>query len=103
LVTVPAISRIDHTRRPLPPYIERLDPDTGRPGDLITAYGRSLDRRHVEDLCLTDSQRYLLVRIVEQSETFIRFRIPPQTRPGRYAVLICPGGELDQSVTLTVK
>ena len=87
--------------------ISRLDPNYGRPDDLITAYGEHLGANNVADLSLTDERCYALVNITEQSETTIRFRIPSMLEKGDYKVLIHPVGRyttsIEQRVTLTVK
>ena len=86
--------------------IVRVEPDAGRPGDLITAYGGQLDQARVQDLLLTDGERSALVTIVQQNEVSIRFRIPARLSPGLYRVVILPSGRnshgIEQSVTLRV-
>ncbi len=84
----------------------RLEPDTGRPGDIITAFGEHLDRARVEELFLTDGERTALVTIVQQNEVSIRFRIPSRLASGRYRVVLQPVGRytrgVEQQVVLTV-
>jgi len=107
LTAVYADSWIDNPARLSPPRISALEPDGGRPGDVITAHGHSLDRSRVEDLSLTAQERYLLVHILDQEETLIRFRIPASATPGRWTIVIHPVGKyssgLQQPVTLTVR
>jgi hypothetical protein len=84
-----------------------LEPEQGRPGDTITAHGRHLDRASVEDVSLVEPNRQMLVHILEQTETLIRFRIPATAAPGQYRLLIHPAGRytstLLQHVILIVK
>src|SRR5262245_37709845 len=68
--------------------ILRLDPDTGRPGDIIVAYGEQLDQSRVEELLLTNRNCTALVTIIQQNEVSIRFRIPAHLPAGRYTVVI---------------
>lgn len=84
----------------------RLEPDTGRPGDVITAFGGQLDRTRVEELYLTDGECTALVTIVQQNEVSIQFRIPAKLASGRYRVVLLPPGRyspgVEQQVILTV-
>ncbi|MBM3776030.1 MAG: hypothetical protein FJW37_12845 [Acidobacteria bacterium] len=93
-------------RRSHPPRIGELEPASGRPGDVITARGHSLDRAHVEDLALAAGERHLLVHIIDQDETSICFRIPASATPGRWTIVIHPVGKyaqgIEQPVALTV-
>jgi hypothetical protein len=86
--------------------IIRLEPDTGRPGDVITAFGEQLDRPRVEDICLTDGERTALVTIIQQNDVSIRFRIPAKLASGRYKVVLVIAGRyyhgIEQQVILTV-
>lgn len=90
-----------------PPSIVSLEPDRGSPGDVITAYGESLDGSEVDNLSLTDGTVTSVVYIIEQNVTSIRFRIPAMLESGSYAVVIHPPGRyaraLEQLVTLTVE
>ena len=72
------------------PSIVRLEPDSGKPGDTITAYGTSLDSSTVENIYLTDGTVTALVNIIEQNVTSLRFRIPTMLEKGRYTVVISP-------------
>ena len=86
--------------------ILRLDPDSGKPGDMISAYGDQLDQSKVEALLLSDGECAALVTIVQQNQVMIRFRIPAQLPSGRYRLVIQPVGRyahgIEQQVTLLV-
>jgi hypothetical protein len=89
------------------PAIVKLEPDSGKPGDMITAYGTSLDSSTVEYVYLTDGTIIALVHIFEQGATSIRFKIPAMLESGCYTVVIRPTGgyarAIPQPVSLTVK
>src|SRR5687768_10141093 len=76
----------------------RLEPDSGRPGDIITAYGEQLGSARIQELLLTDGECTSLVTIIQQNEVSIRFRIPARLAPGRYKVVILPSGRYPQGV-----
>ena len=92
---------------PARPSILRVEPDSGSPGEVITAYGVHLDSSKVEDLSLTGGKGHALVTIILQCETSIRFRIPAMLAKARYTIVIHPTGQytasIEQPVTLTVK
>jgi hypothetical protein len=91
---------------PVGSRILRLDPDSGKPGDIISAYGEQLDQSKVEALLLSDTKCAALVTIVQQNQVMIRFRIPAQLPGGRYRLVIQPAGRyahgIEQQVTLLV-
>jgi hypothetical protein len=107
LVLAGIYASLDDESRLLTPRILRLEPDSGRPGEIITARGQGLDRSRVEDLSLTSGDRYLLVHIIGQSDSSIVFRIPASATPGAYRILIHPVSRsmraLEQEVKLMVK
>jgi len=92
--------------QPAHPSIVRLEPKSGSPGEVITAHGVHLDSSKVQDLSLTDGKGHALVTILQQTGTFIRFRIPAMLAKGRYTVVIHPAGRytasLEQPVSLLV-
>src|SRR5262245_40075425 len=91
---------------PVGSRILRLDPDSGRPGDIISAYGEQLDESKVEALFLSDGECTALVSIAQQNQEMIRFRIPAMLPSGRYRRVIQPVGRhshgIEQQVTLRV-
>jgi hypothetical protein len=99
------ISRIS-SWLPVSPKVTRLEPDTAKPGDVVTAYGQSIGTAYVDDLSLTDGTGHALVTILEQTETVIRFRVPAMLTPGRYILVIHLSRyreSIEQAVTLTVQ
>jgi len=89
------------------PRVDRIEPQAGKPGALLMAMGVNLDRSRVLDLILSNSERTALTRIVEQSPSSIRFRIPRSLAPGQYRVVLALANglrqeTLEQPVWLTV-
>jgi hypothetical protein len=87
--------------------INSVDPLTGRAGDTIGAVGESIDAEKVEELYLTDGTNDIKVKILEQTDTLIKFTIPSTVKPGRYSLMIKTRGAepklLEQPVKLTVE
>jgi hypothetical protein len=87
--------------------ITGVDPDTGKIGDTVGAAGESMDKSKVDELYLTDGTNDFKVQIVDQTDSMIKFKIPPKIKPGRYSLMIKTKGPdvklLEQPVRLTVE
>ena len=68
--------------------VDRIEPQTAKPGALVMAFGVNLERSRVLDLILSNSERTALTHIVEQSDESIRFQIPQSLSPGQYRVIL---------------
>ncbi len=84
-----------------------VDPGVGRAGDLLVIQGINLDRANVAALYLTDGNVDIKVAIVAQSATSITFKIPPEAKPGRFALMVLTTGKapklIEEPVKLTVE
>lgn len=102
LVAVASISMLAQV-----PQMSRVTPKTAKPGDVLSVTGVSLDKTKVEDLFLTDHKFDMKVKILEQDENIIRFRVPPFAKPGRMQLLVQTGGKtprlLEQPVYVLVE
>ncbi len=89
------------------PVLQSVDPSSGKPGDMITAFGEYLGKPQVSDLYLTNGERDIKAEITEMTKSFVKFRIPAEAAPGKYKLmLLVTIGEptlLEQPVTLTVE
>jgi hypothetical protein len=92
------------------PRMTSAEPDTGKRGDLITITGENLDKGHIAKLYLTDGgdgKNDVEVQITDQTETTIKFKIPPKAIAGRMALLILtkatPQQLIEQPVKVTVE
>jgi hypothetical protein len=88
------------------PLMRRVEPMVVKAGDAVTAFGQALDRSKVADVMLTTDSKQIPVEVLEQTESFIRFRVPANLGPGRYypAVLMMKESMvLVQPVILTVE
>ena len=74
------------------PQTERMDPKIGRPGALIKVTGKALDKAHVDEVFLTDHRFDMKVKVLEQDENHITFRVPPFAKPGRLQLLLLTAG-----------
>jgi hypothetical protein len=89
------------------PMMSSVEPDSGKVGDVLVIQGTSLDRDNVAALYLTDGKNDIRVPIVEQTATSIKFRIPPEAKPGRQALMVLTRGReprlIEEPVKITVK
>ncbi len=75
------------------PQMESLSAKTARPGDVIEINGVGLSDRKIDEVYLTDHKFDMRVKLLEQKETVIRFRVPPFAKPGRMQILALTKGD----------
>ncbi|MBK7931634.1 MAG: hypothetical protein IPJ98_30400 [Bryobacterales bacterium] len=88
------------------PMMRRVEPAVVKAGEVATVFGESLDKSKVADLMLTTVSKQVSVEILEQTEAFIKFRVPANLDPGRYNPAVLMVREpmlLVQPVILTVE
>jgi len=88
------------------PMATSVEPGEGHVGDLVVIQGVNLDRANVAALFLTDGTIDIKVAIVAQTATSITFKIPPDAKPGRFALMVLTTGKtpklIEEPVKLTV-
>jgi hypothetical protein len=75
------------------PQMDTLSAKTAKPGDVLEISGIGLSGRNVDELYLTDNKFDMRVKVLEQKDTLIRFRVPPFAKPGRVQVLVLTKGD----------
>jgi hypothetical protein len=89
------------------PLMSSVEPASGKVGDVLSIQGANLGQDNVAALYLTDGNTDLKVLIIEQTPTSIKFRIPPEAKPGRYAPMVLTNGKnpklIEQPVKMTVE
>ncbi len=88
------------------PLMRRAEPAIVKAGETVTVFGQALDRSKVSDVMLTAEDKQIPVEVLEQTESFIRFRVPANLEPGRYYPAVLMAKEsmvLVQPVILTVQ
>ena len=66
---------------PLSPHATRIEPRVVRPGAVITITGVALGKSLVEEVFLTDQRFDMKVKVLDQSDTSIKIRVPPLRSP----------------------
>ena len=89
------------------PIITSVEPGTAKIGDVLEVQGASLGQDVVAALYLTDGQTDTKVAIMEQTPTSIKFKIPPQAKAGRFALMVLTKGQnaklIEEPVKVTVE
>ncbi len=85
------------------PTMSAVDPDTGTVGDILTVQGAGLGADAVAGVFLTDGKTDIKLVIVEQKATSIQFKIPPEAKAGRFALMVLTRGDKAKYVEEPVK
>lgn len=75
------------------PQMRKVDPASGRSGDVVAVTGDNLDQDTVAALYLTDGKEDVKVEITEQTTTVIKFRIPANAKTGRLMLMVLTKGK----------
>ena len=89
------------------PQMTAVEPASGVSGDVLTVTGEKLDQNSVAEVYLTDGKIDVKVEITEQTGTSIKFRIPAEAKPGRFALMVLTRGKdprlIEEPVKVTVE
>lgn len=89
------------------PQMTNVDPGKGKIGSVLRVTGVYLDKQKVDEVYLTDHTFDMMVKVLEQSDNAIKFRIPPSVKPGRVQLLVKTAGKepllLEQPVFITIE
>jgi hypothetical protein len=92
---------------PLPAQmLERVKPDNGQVGTVLRAYGMDLGKQKIDSVYLSDQTFDMMVKVLNQTDQFIEFRIPPFVKPGKLQLVLKTAGKepvmLEQPVYIKV-
>lgn len=89
------------------PRLTAVEPGSGTHGDVLTATGDNLDQNCVAALYLTDGKTDWKVVITEQATKSIKFKIPPEAKAGRFALMVLTPGKnpklIEEPVKVTIE
>ena len=74
------------------PQMTEISQKTAKPGEVITVTGLGLTTKNVDEVYLTDHKFDMRVKVLDQKETAIQFRVPPFAKPGRMQLLFLTKG-----------
>jgi hypothetical protein len=85
------------------PSITAVDPVSGKPNDVITVSGQSLEKNHVSAVFLSDDKDDHKAVVVTQADDKITIKVP-EVKPGDYNISIQSGNAIFiQPVRFTVQ
>ncbi len=70
------------------PEMKNVEPKTGKIGSVLRVTGVHLGKSKVEQVYLTDQTFDMMVKVLEQTDDSIQFRIPPSAKPGKLQLLV---------------
>lgn len=89
------------------PKMTAVEPASGKSGDEITVSGENLDKSNVAEIYLTDGKKDIKLSMSQQTAQSIKFKIPADVKPGRFALMILTAGPdpklIEQPVKLSVE
>jgi len=89
------------------PQMRTVQPDSGKIGSVLQVHGVYLGKALVDEVYLTDHTFDMKVKVLEQADDSIEFRIPPSVKPGRLQLLVKTTGKepllIEQPVYITVE
>jgi hypothetical protein len=89
------------------PVMNKVLPGSGKIGSVLRIQGAFLGKAKVDEVYLTDHTFDMKVKVLDQTDDSIEFRIPPSVKPGRLQLLVKTAGHepllLEQPVYITVE
>src|SRR5580698_556611 len=89
------------------PVMNNVQPDAGKIGSVLRIHGVFLDKAKVDEVYLTDHTFDMKVKVLDQNQDYIEFRIPPSVKPGRLQLLVKTTGRepmlLEQPVYINIE
>ena len=89
------------------PVMHDVQPDSGKIGSVLRVHGFYLGKARVEEVYLTDHTFDMKVKVLDQTDDYIEFRIPPFVKPGRLELLVKTTGRepllLEQPVYINIE
>lgn len=89
------------------PMMRKVLPDNGTIGSVLRIQGNFLGKTKVDEVYLTDHTFDMKVKVLDQTEDYIEFRVPPFVKPGRLQLLVKTTGKepllLEQPVYITIE
>ena len=89
------------------PQMNTVQPQGGKVGAVLRVRGLYLGKAKVEEVYLSDHTLDMKVKVLDQNDDAIEFRIPPSVKPGRLQLVVKTTGKqpliLEQPVYITVE
>lgn len=76
------------------PEMRAVEPHTGKIGEVVRVHGAYLGKEKVDEVYLSDHTFDMKVKVLNQKEDVIEFRIPPFAKPGSLQLVMKTSGKL---------
>jgi len=73
--------------------LRAVRPDNGKVGSVLRVQGVELGKANVDSVYLSDQTLDLMVKVLNQADNYIEFRIPPSVKPGKFQLVIKTAGK----------
>jgi hypothetical protein len=73
--------------------LKEVRPDRGKVGSVLRMQGSDLSKEKVDSVYLSDQTLDMMVKVLNQTDNFIEFRIPPSVKPGKLQLVIKTTGK----------
>jgi len=87
--------------------MQSVEPKSGKIGSVLRVTGVDLGKTKIDSVYLTDNTLDMMVKVLDQTDGTIQFRIPPSVKPGKLQLLVKTTGKepvlLEQPVYITVE
>jgi hypothetical protein len=87
--------------------MNKVQPDSGKIGSVLRIQGVYLGKTKVDEVYLTDHTFDMKVKVLDQTDDSIEFRVPPFAKPGRLQLVVKTAGKepiiLEQPVYITIE
>ncbi len=87
--------------------LKSVSPDSGKVGSVLRVQGLDLSKAKVDCVYLSDQTLDMLVKVLNQTDDSIEFRIPPSVKPGKFQLVLKTSGKephlLEQPVYVRVE
>ncbi|HZU27218.1 MAG TPA: IPT/TIG domain-containing protein [Bryobacteraceae bacterium] len=109
LLFVPAVCAAgrDPSTANITPIMKSVDPDTAKAGSDATASGTNLNKEQIASVYLSQGDLMVKVKVVEQTDTDLKFTIPESAKPGRYGITVLTTGKepryIDEPLFISVE
>ena len=73
--------------------LSSVRPDSGKVGAVLRVRGSELSKEKIDSVYLSDQTLDMMVKVLNQTDNFIEFRIPPSVKPGRFQLVVKTAGK----------
>ena len=73
--------------------LNSVRPDSGKVGAVLRVRGSELSKEKIDSVYLSDQTLDRMVKVLNQTDNFIEFRIPPSVKPGRFQLVLKTAGK----------